>query len=193
LHVAAKAPSAGPSAPAMDNETAGPMIRALLMDRFKMTYHTEDRQVSAYSLVAAKPKLKKADAASRTFCKPAVPPAGAPAGSRLLNCRNVTMAQFADRLQYIASELNWPVLDATGIEGNWDFSLMYSRSIVLANPAGRGGESGPASGAAAATDPNGGITLFEALEKQLGLKLEKQKRPMPIIVIDRIEQKPTEN
>jgi uncharacterized protein (TIGR03435 family) len=45
----------------------------------------------------------------------------------------------------------------------------------------------------AASEPNGAVTLFEAVEKQLGLKLEAQKRPVPVLVIDHVEQKPTEN
>jgi uncharacterized protein (TIGR03435 family) len=44
-----------------------------------------------------------------------------------------------------------------------------------------------------AADPAGRYTFVEAVEKQLGLKLEKQKRQMPVIVIDHIEQKPTDN
>jgi uncharacterized protein (TIGR03435 family) len=44
-----------------------------------------------------------------------------------------------------------------------------------------------------ASDPTGAVTLFEAVEKQLGLKLEATKRPVQILVIDHAEQKPTEN
>ena len=56
-----------------------------------------------------------------------------------------------------------------------------------------GGDAGqPAGAVPAAAEPVGGYTLFEALEKQLGLKLEKQKRTVPLIVIDRLE-KPKEN
>ena len=44
-----------------------------------------------------------------------------------------------------------------------------------------------------ATDPNGSLTLLEALQKQLGLKLEMGKRPLPVLVIDHVEDKPTEN
>ena len=189
----AKAPSEGPTAPAMDREAVGPMLRALLAERFKMTWHTEDRQVTAYSLVAAKPKVKKADPASRTFCKNAPAPPGAPPGSRMLNCQNATMAQFAERLQNMAQELSWPVLDATGLEGGWDFSLTFSFGFGMAMMARGGGDMVSAGGVPAAADPNGGLTIFEAVEKQLGLKLEKQKRPMPVIAIDHLEQKPTEN
>jgi len=194
--IIAKAPSTGPSAPSMDMEAIAPMIRALLVDRFKMTYHTEDRPVSAYSLVSAKPKMKKADPASRTSCKSAPAPPGSPPGSQVLTCQNITMAQLADRLQNMSPELNWPVLDATEIEGGWDFTLTYSRSFPVAmSLAGRGGADPGQAGAAApaASDPTGGYTLFEAVEKQLGLKLEMQKRSMPVIVIDHLEQKPTDN
>ncbi|MEI9972285.1 MAG: TIGR03435 family protein [Ignavibacteriota bacterium] len=97
--VMAKAPSDDPSSPSLDRDTVAPMLRALLVDRFKMTYHTEDRQVAAYTLVSAKPKMKKADPASRTSCKGAQGPAGTPPGTLILNCQNITMAQFADRMQ----------------------------------------------------------------------------------------------
>jgi uncharacterized protein (TIGR03435 family) len=51
-----------------------------------------------------------------------------------------------------------------------------------------------AAGAAAGqpVDPDG-LTLFDALEKQLGLKLEKRNIPAPVVVLDHIEQKPTDN
>jgi len=188
--IVAKAPSEGPSAPALDMESMAPMIRALLADRFKMAWHTEDRPVAAYSLVAAKPRMKKADPASRAFCKSG--PAPAAPGSILLTCQRLTREQLVDRLHNMAAGLNWPVRDATGIEGGWDFTLTWIGAMRLA--AGRGGDAGQAAGdAPAASDPTGGYTIFEAIEKQLGLKLEAQKRPMPVIVIDHIEQTPTEN
>jgi uncharacterized protein (TIGR03435 family) len=194
----ARVPSGGPPIGQMDMDAMAPMILALLKDRFKMTYHTEDRPVTAYTLVSGKPKMKKADPASRTFCRNGNAPPGAPPGSRVLTCQNVTMAQFAERLQNLAPDMNWPVPDATGIEGGWDFTLMFSMRPMMAGmvgmPRGGGGDAGP--GAApmpSASEPVDGYTLFEAVEKQLGLKLEKQKRSMPVIVIDHIEQKPTEN
>ena len=188
--ITAKAPSADPSAPALDSDTVAPMLRNLLADRFKMTYHTEQRLVAAYALVSAKPKLKKADPASRTFCKFPAPPPGTPAGSRVLTCQNATMAQFAARLLRLSAELTQPVLDATGISGGWDLTVIFNPNAGTANgpgPAGGLGAAPPAS------DPSGSYTIFEAVEKQLGLKLEKQKRPMEVFVIDHIEQKPTDN
>jgi uncharacterized protein (TIGR03435 family) len=48
-------------------------------------------------------------------------------------------------------------------------------------------------GTEATVDPNGAIPLPLAMEKQLGLKLELKKRPMPVLVVDHILQKPTDN
>jgi uncharacterized protein (TIGR03435 family) len=160
-----------------------------------MKYHTEDRPVSTYVLVAGKPKMKKADPASRTWCRNTNAPFGAPPGSRLVTCQNVTMAQFAERLLSFAPWLNWPVLNATALDGNWDFSLTFGQNFpVMVGGPGRGGDAPPASAdMPAAAEPTGAVTIFDAVEKQLGLKLEPRKRPMPVIVIDQIEQKPTEN
>jgi uncharacterized protein (TIGR03435 family) len=103
------------------------------------------------------------------------------------------MAQFTDHLQYMSPELSWPVADATGIEGTWDFTLTFSMNFGMPMMTRGGGDAGAAGGPSAVPDPSGGLTIFEAVEKQLGLKLEKQKRTVPVIVIDHLEQKPTEN
>ena len=50
-----------------------------------------------------------------------------------------------------------------------------------------------ADGSAQASDPGQGVSLLDALEKQFGLKLEVQKRPASVLVIDHVEQKPTDN
>jgi uncharacterized protein (TIGR03435 family) len=195
--VTAKAPSDDPNAPAIDREAAAPLMRALLVERFKMTYHTEERPLTAYSLTVAKSKMKKADPASRTFCKNSNPPAGSPRGSAMLTCQNINMAQLADRLQGVAPELNWPLLDATGLEGGFDFTLIYALQkfarSMLAGVAIQGPPPAPGAADGGAADPNGAQSIFEALEKQLGLKLEKQKRNEPVIVIDHLEEKPTDN
>jgi uncharacterized protein (TIGR03435 family) len=181
----AKAPVAPPPGP-VDYEWVAPMVRSLLVQRFKMTYHTEERPVTAYTLVQAKPKMKKADPESRIFCR-FPPPPPSPPGSRIMTCQNTTMAQLAERLQGMSQELSWPVADATELTGGWDFTLIWTPGTgVMPGPPG-------STGPVAASEPTGALTFFEAVEKQLGLKLEKQKRPAPVIVIDHIEQKPTEN
>jgi uncharacterized protein (TIGR03435 family) len=79
-------------------------------------------------------------------------------------------------------------LDGTGIKGSFDFTLSFSSAdLTKASAAGSG------SSASGSSDPNGALSLFDAVSKQLGLKLEKQRRPVPVLVIDHIEEKPTEN
>ena len=198
------APANGTTVPLQE---LAPALQALLIDRFKMKVHFEDWSVDAYTLVAVKPKLKRADPSTRTGCKAAANISvgfSLSAGvSRPFNCQNLTMAQFADQLQTIAaSYLSYPVVDATGLEGAWDFTLSFSpiapqqlsglmAGARAAAPAGAGAAG---TGDITASDPiGGGASLFDAVEKQLGLKLEVRKRTLPVFVIDHIEEKPTEN
>jgi len=206
--VIAKLPSelAPPNGAGMPIQELAPALQALLIERFKMKVHYEDRSVDAYALVAVKPKLKAADPSTRTGCKaPANSPlvfstsAGIP--NRPFNCQNITMAQFAEQLQMIAGTyLPYPVADATGLEGAWDFTLSFSPInpqqlsglMASARGAAAAGAAGP--GPVTASDPiGGGSSLFDAVEKQLGLKLEVRKRTLPVFVIDHIEEKPTDN
>jgi uncharacterized protein (TIGR03435 family) len=187
----AKTPSDVATQPFIDPETMAPMMLALLKDRFKLAYHTEERELPAYTLMAAKPKMKKADPSARTWCKnagqvPGAPPA--PPGTQALICQNITMTQFADLLRGRTPDLQLPILDSTGIEGSWDFTVTFNPVIGLQFAAVRPPEAGPGNPAPAASEPTAGYSIYEALEKQLGLKLEKQKRPAQVIVIDHIEQ-----
>jgi uncharacterized protein (TIGR03435 family) len=200
--IVAKAPVAD-----LDIDDVWAMLRALIVERFQMTTHTEDRPVTAYNLVAVKPKMKKADPTSRTKYKEGPGADGkdprdkAPILSRLVTCQNMTMAQFAEKLKDIApGYIHSPVLDATGLEGGYDFTLSFSAVGLTQRPPGGaaigpGPPGAPPTGdvGAVASDPSGAVTLFEAIEKQLGLKLEAKKRPVSILVIDHAEQKPTEN
>jgi uncharacterized protein (TIGR03435 family) len=174
------------------------MLRALIVDRFKLVTHMEERPVTAYTLVADKPKLQRADAANRTnwFNGPAPgvkdPRDSNPMLNRFVTCQNMTMTQFAEDLTRIAGGyIHVPVVDATGLDGAWDFTLSFSGIGVLQGP-GRGGNAAAgAGGVAGASDPTGGLSLFDAVQRQLGLKLELRKRPMPVLVIDHIEEKPS--
>jgi uncharacterized protein (TIGR03435 family) len=97
------------------------------------------------------------------------------------------MAYLADQLQYLANGyVHSAVLDSTGLDGGYDFTLSFStigqfQGGVLPDPG------------SAASDPNGAISLPTAMEKQLGLKMELVKRPIPVLVIDHIEEKPNDN
>jgi uncharacterized protein (TIGR03435 family) len=183
----------------VDINTMRMMLRALLIDRFKLAAHTEDRLVSGYALVAAKPKLRKADPANRPGCKdgPAAdgkdPRLANLAASKLVTCRNMTLVQFATALSAWNPEETIlfgfpPVVDATGIVGRYDMTINFTPPRVFQNigaPA--------ANGDAAASEPDGTISIFEALEKQLGLKLESRKVTAQVLVIDHVDETPTDN
>jgi uncharacterized protein (TIGR03435 family) len=195
--IVAKVPAAAiESGARVYNDDLRAMMRALLVDRFKMGTHYEDRPVDAYTLVADKPKLTKADPSNRTGCKWG--PSGAQRGlgdgpTTVATCQNVTMAQFVEQLQSIApTYISYPVLDATRIDGAWDFTLTFSAVNPNLGGGGRGGGL-PLAGAGGPSDPNGAISLFNAIDKQLGLKLEMHRRLEPVFVIDHIEEKPTDN
>jgi uncharacterized protein (TIGR03435 family) len=176
------------------------MLRQLITERFQLKSHYEERPVTAYTLLADKPKMTKADPSNRTGFKE-----GPPAGqrdqrneilTRMVTVRNMSMPQFAEDLQRLAGGyIRVPVEDQTGLDGSYDFTLTFTPiGLLNGGGRGRGGDGGPAAGGAeAASDPSGGLSLFDAVRRQLGLKLEMRKRPMKVLVIDSIQQKPTDN
>jgi uncharacterized protein (TIGR03435 family) len=156
-------------------------------------------------LIAVNPKLKKADPSNRTGCKEGPgadgkdPRIANPVLARLVTCLNITMPQFAEQLRLQASGYLFqfpPIEDATGLDGAYDITISFSTAGAAQGfgGGGRGGDA-PPPGAAAGTapDPNGAVSIFDAVSKQLGLKLEMRKRPMPVLVIDHVDEKPTDN
>jgi uncharacterized protein (TIGR03435 family) len=203
--ILAKAPAAVPlgdfnpqrNGLSINLEALRPMFKAVVIDRFQLAAHMEERPVNTYTLTASKPRLKKADPASRTRWQEGVDPdskskyANSVLG-RLVTCQNVSMQQFADLLPNIApGYLHTRVVDATNLEGGYDFTFTFS-PIGAVNAAARPRSDGEGN-TDAAQDNSGTISLFDAIAKQLGLKLETQKRPTPVLVIDKVERKPTEN
>jgi uncharacterized protein (TIGR03435 family) len=90
---------------------------------------------------------------------------------------------------YLAMQLGRPVIDRTGIHGSYDFSLEWTPAP------GEGGPDAIGLPARAEISPpadSNGPSIFTALEEQLWLKLEPQKGPVDIIVIDHVER-PSEN
>ena len=181
----------------VDFDTVIVMLKALLAERFKLATHMEDKDLTAYSLISVKPKMKPADPNSRTrFTEgPATldskdPRNSSPILGRLLTAQNVSMALFGEKLKMLASGyIQSTVLDKTGLQGGWDFTLSFSTAGQLQN-ASSGGAS---SDQTMASDPSGAVSLFEAVQRQMGLKMVSEKRPVPVMVIDHLEQKPTDN
>jgi uncharacterized protein (TIGR03435 family) len=181
-------------------DTVRLMIRALLQERFKLAVHNEEQPVPVWLLQVAKrgPNLKEADPAGRSGCKPSPGESGKGSATvPMINvtCTNTTMAQFAEVAhRFAGGYVDHPAVDMTGLKGAYDFTISWTPRGVI-NGGGRGER--PADSAAAspgASDPSGGITFFDAVEKQLGLHLQGgQKHPLPVLVVDHVEKLAAEN
>ena len=168
------------------------MLQNLIEQRFKLTYHMEPRPITAYVLTVRKrtAQLTDADPSRHSDCRRALG-----AGGMSFSCRNTTMAQFAERIR----ETIWidgdndrlPVADGTGLTGAFDFKLTWTPG-ARGNPAEHSGDGNQPGGIPVASTPTGEVTIFDAIDKQLGIKLQKQKHPMPVMVIDHVEH-PAEN
>ena len=169
------------------------MLQTLLADRFKLTVHRETKELPMYSLVVAKggSKLKEAkpDDTYPNGIK-GLDGRPAPVGSHLmrmgrgeLTAQSLGMEQVAHLL---TQQTGRTVVDNTGLKGNYDFTLHWTpdQSTPTLN--------GPGGGSDSTTSSESGPSIFTAIQEQLGLKLESQKGPVEILVIDHIE-KPSEN
>ena len=180
----------------------GPMLQALLEERFKVTLHRETRQLPVYELAVSKGGAKL-PLSKEGSCTPYVedsppPPASAPGQpsrnycglnlavngqNRTIDGKGVTMAVFAASLsRAYTSDLGRTVIDRTGLAGAFDVHLNWSID-PLTGPAGPGASSPPE-----LAEPS----LFTAVQDQLGLRLESSKGPVEVLFIDRIE-KPSGN
>jgi uncharacterized protein (TIGR03435 family) len=164
------------------------MLNNLLIDRFGLKTHREQREITVYVLTAGKgkPKMTAAKESDRTDCRPA-PNATPPLpGIRMTGCTNTSMGELAENMQRMApAYIDRPVVDETGIEGGWNFFIGWTPRSMLQQVDNSNQPVGTAA------DPTG-ISFFEALERELGLKLVKQTRMYPVIVVDHIEEKPVE-
>lgn len=184
------------------------MWQNLLKDRFKLAVHFEDRQVPVYELSVAKGGLKIKESVETPPTPDAPPPPQAngprkplslgddgypdigPGGMAMM--RNVarwrpvkiTMDRVASML---AGQLGQPVTDVTGLTGKYDFTLSWFTG------GGRGLAGDPIGSPIASVEDAPGPTLEQAVQSQLGLKLEHKKGTMKVLVIDHIEKTPTEN
>ena len=182
---------AAPKVGQLPEEEMRQMVRALIEDRFQMKDHWEDRPTDAYHLIAVNPKLTPADPKTRTQCYVGPGPDGKdprltnPVLNKLVTCQNITMTQFGVQLQAMArGYIHTTVIDDTGLKGSYSFTLSYSGVAQLP-----GGINADMAGAG----PNGAVSLLDAIKNELGLRLEKQKRPVRVLVIDHIEKQPTAN
>lgn len=139
------------------------MVRALLADRFKLATHTETRQLPLYALVVARGSPKLG--------------AIQDGGTSINLGKDHLEVQGSNSLSLLAEQLSKvvgrDVIDRTGISGRYNLKLQWTPDDASASA-----DSGP--------------SIFTALEEQLGLKLESQKGPVQVLVIDHVEL-PTAN
>jgi uncharacterized protein (TIGR03435 family) len=158
----------GKASPNTSNDTLRIMMQTFLAKQFKLTMHQEQKPMEVFALVVGKggPKAALQNAASSG--RPDCQRRPTPDMQIQAICTNMTMADLAKGLQGLAGGyVNQEVVDQTGLAGAYDLTLTW---------VGR------------ANIDNGGLTMFDALDKQLGLRLEERRLPMPIIVIDHVEK-----
>lgn len=157
-----------------------PLLRNLIEDRFKLKTHTESKEMPIYALVPAKSghKLKVSEAGDG-------PGPMIRIGRGQINGKSMPMSLL---VQQLSGQLGRKVVDQTGLTGAYEILLEWTPE-----PGQGGGVFGgpPAPDAIQAVDTSS-PTIFTALQEQLGLRLEPQKGPVEIIVIDSVE-KPSEN
>jgi uncharacterized protein (TIGR03435 family) len=194
--------------PGTTKEQAAQMMQTLLAERFKMEFHRETRQMPVFALVVGKggSKMKQVEA-------PAPPPDSPPDGRASLQARaanpgirvmmspdgvrlagQITMTQLTNAL---TRQLARPVLDQSELTGTFDVDITWMPDDTDRGggrmPPGGAMAGGPGGEAPPTRGPEGALTLAQALEEKLGLKLEARKRAAELMIIDRAEKAPVEN
>ena len=161
------------AAPASDAEMRQ-MMQTLLADRFALKLHPEKKELSVFALLVGKngPKFHPSEGEGKSTL----------AGARMImNAKWTTMAQLADLLY---QPLRTPVIDMTGLKGQYDFTVDLAPYAPPSEP-GRG------PGPIGVAEISG--TVLSIVQDQLGLKLESRKSSVDILVIDHAEKTPTDN
>jgi uncharacterized protein (TIGR03435 family) len=148
------------------------MLEALLKERFQLASHRDQKTMEAYALVPGNKGLKMQKAAADDPRDEGCVSAYVAGGPNAIQC-HIRMADLAKELQPLIQE-PVPVVDRTGLDGVYDFKLAWTGRVML--NLGRDGTS-----------------IHDAVQQQLGLKLERRKEPVDVIVIDHIEKVPTKD
>jgi uncharacterized protein (TIGR03435 family) len=149
------------------------MVQTLLEDRFRLKFHRETKELPVFALVIAKngPKLKPTkpeDDATRSS-------KGFQGGRGELTGLSANMGGLASRLSTLLGTI---VIDRTGLTGKYDFKLQWAPDTMPP----------PRTPDEPVAEHPPGPSLLTAVQEQLGLRLETQKGPVTIIVIDSVER-----
>ncbi len=151
------------------------MLRTLLAERFQMQLHRETRDVPALILTIGKNghKLQATEAEGTPSFK---------TGKMNLTGQGATLNQLTD---FLAGELRRPIIDQTGLTGRFNYFLDINSYVTEEVLKSQGPGGGP--------PPDAPSIVAQAIQAQLGLRLESKKAPLEVLVIDRMERTPTEN
>jgi uncharacterized protein (TIGR03435 family) len=181
----------------------GPMLQALLEERFQLKIRTEIREVPAYALTVAKggPKLHPFVEGSCFVLDFSKPPAGREPSIPVCTFRMVKDAKpnapvewevhggtLDDLAEALSNDLDRIVINKTGISGKYDYQMEFGADETTAGLNMLRGPDGPV----VSPDPTGGLSIFTAIQQQLGLKLESAKGPKQFLVVEKAER-PTDN
>jgi bla regulator protein blaR1 len=143
-------------------------VQALLKDRFQLQLHRETKTAPVYSLTIAKGGVK-----SGVLSATQNQQRGINAGQGKMLGEAASMTQLAYKLSRL---LQRPVVNNTGLNGNYDFKLEWTPDL---NPSSPDGQS---------EDTSVGGSIFSAIREQLGLRLESTKGPVDVLVIDQVDR-----
>ncbi len=175
-HYDIQALTPGETRPSHDQQMG--MLRNLLAERFKLTFHREPKEFSIFVLEAAKGGVKLGTGLKESTAPASDPPqliSTVYPQKIVLPARNATMADFVSILQ--RAVLDRPVVDKSGLTARYDFDLEWAPDETQF-----GGEV-PVASANAQSAP-----FFTAIQQQLGLRLEATRGPVDALVVDSVER-----
>lgn len=150
------------------------MLQKLLSERFQMTIHREKKELPVYALVVGKNGTKLLHESENPGRSRTQMSGGSVAFT------NITIPELVDYISHLRSaEMDRPVVDNTGLKGKYDFTvtLFATQDEMMA----------------ALNKGDFGSSIFTLIQEQLGLKLEPEKLPLNMLVVDKAEKVPTEN
>jgi uncharacterized protein (TIGR03435 family) len=148
------------------------MLQSMLARELKLTFHEEQRPMNAFALVVSEggATLQRAPGPGYPACE-----RGDSDDQPDVDCTSITMANLVKYLSFVAQDyIDSPVVNETGMKGTYALKLAWTPRRLIETSGARG------------------VTIFDALTKQTGLKLEPRKLPAPVIVIDHAER-PADN
>jgi uncharacterized protein (TIGR03435 family) len=197
------------------------MQQNLLVERFKLAVHQEQKEMSIFELVVAKngPKMKESEPDTPTNASPngngpessARPPVGPPRVTTdkdgfpifppgvgpivmVVNGRARIRGNNESMEHFagiLSNRLGKPVIDGTGLKGKYEFTLSWETDSLAMQRTLPPFLDGQP--VPGSGDGDSGPTIFSALQQQLGLKLIQKQGPVAVLVVDHIEKMPTEN